>query len=333
MKRKSGKYLILGLILTLMLGMIACGKDAKIEKQLTLGQTCMDAGDYVAAITAYEEAISLDKYEIAGYEGLVNAMAKDNRSDEEIKAVVLEVTVALEELKATETGIQEEKKTEAENFYLQTTNLFNGNIEEELGILYSAIAVLGEESQLVDAYETKTEALVKLYLEEYDFENAKRYVDLLAITLSSSSRKEELETLIIEKEKLVQIVTEENEREQSLEEILWTVRGYIEEKDWKALINFNNSEKVSIIMEQVNDEGRFVYIFDGGTTGFGIGFYPTGINNWGSWYLGEYVDGLRSGYGGSYWAIDDCVDIYEGPWIKNVKNDLSGDCDYTIEVD
>ncbi|MBQ8041116.1 MAG: hypothetical protein IJ274_14830 [Lachnospiraceae bacterium] len=314
MRKKTKRISILCLTVALALGMTACGKEAKIEKQLTLGQASMDAGDYVAAITAYEEVISLDKYEIAGYEGLVNAMVKDNRDGEEIKAVVQEVTVVLEELKATETGIPEEKKAEAENFYVQASTAFSGNADEELEILKSGVGVLGEDSQLADTYETKAEDLVEHYLEGNNLEEAKQQAEQLAQTIPSNP----------ENETLVEEVTEKADAEQGLVDIILKAHGYIEAKSWRSLAYFSESEELAIIKEKVGDVGNYTYIFGGGTTGLGIGYYSMEGCSCDQWYVGNYVDGIRSGNGGWYWAKKDGsdlqVEIYEGNWENDMPN-------------
>lgn len=318
MRKKTNRIIILCLTLVMALGMTACGKEAKIEKQLTLGQASMDAGDYVAAITAYEEVISLDKYEIAGYEGLVNAMVKDNRDGEEIKAVVQEVTVVLEELKATETGIPEEKKVEAENFYVQASTAFSGNADEELEILKSGVGVLGEDSQLADTYETKAEDLIDHYLEGNNLEEAKQQAEQLAQTIPSNP----------ENETLVEEVTEKADAEQGLVDILLKAHGYIEANDLQALADFSGSEEINAMKEKVGGDGSYIYIFDGGTTGLGIGYYSKlgwFSGSWtGCWYLGDYADGLRSGNGSWYWLYGQneglYVEIYEGEWAEDAPN-------------
>lgn len=314
MRKKTNQIISLCLIAALALGMTACGKEAKIEKKLTLGQVSMDAGDYLAAITAYEEVISLDKYEIAGYEGLVNAMVKDNRDSEEIKAIIKEVTVVLEELKKTETGIPEEKKAEAENFYVQASTVFSENADEELEILKSGVDVLGEDSQLADTYETKAEELIDHYLEGNNLEEAKQQAEQLAQTIPSNS----------ENETLVEEVTEKAEAEQALVDILLTAHGYIEKKSWRSLAYFSESEELAIIKEKIGDVGNYTYIFGGGTTGLGIGYYSMEGCSCDQWYVGNYVDGIRSGNGGWYWAKKDgsdlIVEIYEGNWENDIPN-------------
>ena len=77
MKRNAYKFLIIATIMAL--GLAGCSAEAKVERQLELGASSMEAGDYDAAIEAYEEVISLDKYEIEGYEGLVVAMIADGK--------------------------------------------------------------------------------------------------------------------------------------------------------------------------------------------------------------------------------------------------------------
>ena len=315
MKKRINRFIIAFLTLTLVVGMTACGKEAKIEKQLTLGETSIEAGDYVAAITAYEEVINLDKYEIAGYEGLVKAMVGDQRSGEEIKVVVQEVSAVLTELKESETGIPEEKVVAAESFYIEAANAFSGNAKEEVAILKTGVEVLGEESQLADTYETKAEELVDYYLAGNNLEEAKQFAEELAETLPSNTENEDL----------AEEVAEKADAEQVLVDILMTAKDYIDAKDWQALADFCDSEEMNAMKEKVGDEGNYKYIFDGGTTGFGIGYYTEKVYNSCIWYIGDYVDGLRNGNGGSYLSFnvsngDLFSEIYEGDWVEDVPN-------------
>ena len=313
MKKRIYTFLII--MATVTFGLTGCMTEMKVERQLALGASNLEQGNYDEAITAYEEAIALDKYEIAGYEGIVTAMAEDGRGSDEIVGVVLGATSAMEEMNAQEEGMSEEEKAAAENFYMQAAEAVKGDTEAELTILESGVGVLGEESQLADSYETKVEELVDHYLEGNNLEEAKQYADQLATTLPSNEEAQEMATT----------VTEKAEAEQELVDILMIAYEHIQNEDWDALADFSSSEELAVIKEKVGDVGNYTYVFGGGNTGTGIGYYSMEGCECDEWYVGDYVDGKRSGNGGWYWSMknengDLYVENYEGDWVDDVPN-------------
>ena len=314
MRKKANKFMVLGLTLAMTVGMMACGTEAKVAKQLTLGGESLIEGDYLAAIDAYEAAIDLDKYEISAYTGLVTALAGDQRDSEEIKAVVEEVSVVLAELNDSKEGITDDKKEAAEGFYNLAANAVSTDLNEQVEVLKMAVDVLGEDSSVATTYEEKAKELVDHYLAGNNLEEAKQFADELAETIPSNTENEEL----------AEEVTQKAEAEQALVDILMIAHGHIEAKDWQALADFSGSEELAIIKEKVGDVGNYTYVFGGGTTGLGIGYYSMEGCDCDEWYVGEYVDGLRSGNGGWYWAktSDDglYLDIYEGAWLDDAPN-------------
>ncbi|MBO5341729.1 MAG: hypothetical protein J6A73_03475 [Lachnospiraceae bacterium] len=312
MKRKAYKFLIITAAMAL--GLVGCSTEAKVERQLELGASSMEAGDYDAAITAYEEAIALDKYEIEGYEGLVVAMVSDGRSNEEIAGVVAGVTDAITELKASEEGLSEEDKAAAERFYTLASDAIAGDMDMEIAIMEEGVGVLGEESQIADAYEDKVNEVIDHYLAGNNLEEAKELAGQMATTLPSNENAQDTAAT----------VTEKAEAEQDLVDILMIAYEYIQNEDWAALAEFSDSEELAIIKEKVGDAGNYSYIFGGGTTGVGIGYYSMEGCPCDEWYVGDYVDGMRSGYGGWYWAY--CkeegysYEIYEGDWANDAPN-------------
>ncbi|MBO5341731.1 MAG: hypothetical protein J6A73_03485 [Lachnospiraceae bacterium] len=133
-------------------GLAGCSAEAKVERQLELGASSMEAGDYDAAIEAYEEVIALDKYEIEGYEGLVAAMIADGRSSEEIEGVVASATDIITELKESEGGLSEEDKAAAERLYINAANAVADDKDAQAAILENGAGVLEESSAIKEAY-------------------------------------------------------------------------------------------------------------------------------------------------------------------------------------
>ena len=113
MKKNICKILLIATAMAF--GLAGCSAEAKVERQLELGASSMETGDYDKAIEAYEEVVSLDKYEIEGYKGLVIAMDADERGNEEIIQVVKDATTAISEIKESEEGLSEEDKAVAKD--------------------------------------------------------------------------------------------------------------------------------------------------------------------------------------------------------------------------
>ena len=314
MRKRLNRMMALGLALTMTIGMMACGTEAEVSKQITLGGESLVAGDYLAAVVAYKSAIDLDKYEIEAYKGLVTAMVGDQRDSEEIKEVAEEVTDILSELNDSKQGITDEKKESAVGFYKLVSNALATDLNGQVEVLKMGVDVLGEDSNLSGVYEEKAKELVDHYLAGNNLEEAKQFAEELVQTIPSNTENEEL----------AKEVAQKAEEEQALVDILMTAQEYILAKDWQALADFSGSDELAIIKEKIGDVGNYTYVFGGGTTGIGIGYYSMEGCNCDEWYVGEYIDGLRSGNGGWYWAMNNAsglyIDNYEGAWSDDKPN-------------
>ena len=150
MKSKVYKCLIITAIVAL--GLAGCSAEAKVERQLELGASSMEAGDYDKAIEAYEEVVSLDKYEIEGYKGLVIAMDADERGNEEIIQVVKDATAAISEIKKSEEGLSEEDEAAAKDLYVVAVEAVDSNTDDQVTVLENAVEVIGEDGMLPDDF-------------------------------------------------------------------------------------------------------------------------------------------------------------------------------------
>ena len=299
-------------------------KEVKIEKTLTKAMTSMEAGDYITAITAYEEVIALDKYEISAYAGCVNSMVKNSDEGENVRDILNRLAAVLKELEGTEMALSEENKTEAENIYIQAVSAFDGDVEAELEVLQSGIKIFGEESQLVAIYETKISDLINEQLEKSNYSRANQYLALLRRTVPSSTKKKELKSLITGKVTEAKEAAETKAKEERFTQLIKNARKYIENKDWQALAELTVSSDIELLKEKMGEEEEYIYFIDGETTGLGIGYYLKNEWSTASWYLGDYVDGVRSGNGGWYTAYlttsGVSLDMYEGGWKYDAPN-------------
>ena len=149
---KSKVYKCLIITATVALGLAGCSAETKVERQLELGASSMEAGDYDKAIEAYEEVVSLDKYEIEGYKGLVIAMDADERGNEEIIQVVKDATAAISEIKKSEEGLSEEDEAAAKDLYVVAVEAVDSNTDDQITVLENAVEVIGEDGMLPDDF-------------------------------------------------------------------------------------------------------------------------------------------------------------------------------------
>ncbi|MBO5341730.1 MAG: tetratricopeptide repeat protein [Lachnospiraceae bacterium] len=313
MKRNAYKFLII--VAVMAFGLAGCSAEAKVERQLELGASSMEAGDYDAAIEAYEEAIALDKYEIESYEGLIDAMSASGKSNEEIVGIVESVRTVVNELKTSEEGLSEDDKAVAESFFTKAVEAVVEDDDTELAIMEKGIESLGEDSALAGLYETKISELVEYYLVGNNFYNAGEYADRLVNTLPSSENAQTIADKVAEKK----------DAEQELVNIIIKAYDYIIGEDWDALAELSASQEFIPMIKKIGSNGQYVYMSDGGTEGHGIGCYArepwTGIY---VWYVGNYENGMRSGYGGWYVALKSNdglgMELYEGDWENDAPN-------------
>ena len=150
MKKNICKILLIATAMAF--GLAGCSAEAKVERQLELGASSMETGDYDKAIEAYEEVVSLDKYEIEGYKGLVIAMDADERGNEEIIQVVKDATTAISEIKESEEGLSEEDKAAAKDLYVVAVEAVDSNTDDQVTVLENAVEVIGEDGMLPDDF-------------------------------------------------------------------------------------------------------------------------------------------------------------------------------------
>ena len=314
MRKRTNKIMILGLVFVMAVGMMACGKGGKMDKILSLGAENLMSGDYLAAIDTYREAINFDKYELSAYIGLISALVGDQRDSEEIIDVVEEATDAMVELKESNKGMTDDQKASTESFYTFAAGVFAGDYEDEVAVLEKGVEVVGEESTLAETYEEKVKEAIDYYLSGNNLEEAKGFADQLVATVPSKSENVEL----------AEEVEEKAESEQGLVDILMIAYDQILLSDWQALADFSESEEIEALKEKIGDVGNYTYIFGGGTTGMGIGYYSMEGCTCDEWYVGEYVDGNRCGEGGWYWAVNNTdglyLETYYGAWAEDMPN-------------
>lgn len=313
--RKNSKRIVTGIVMGAMLaGLTACSAEAKLEKQLELGNSSLNAGNYEEAITAFETALTLDTSSLEAYAGLVAAMNLNGADSVDIKELVEEFSDVVGKKNASETGMTDEEIALAESFYLEAANAVSKDPEAELEVLENGIEVLSEATSITESYTETAEEVIEQYLAGNNWEEAKNYAEKLSEVVPDDTQTHEYVTS----------VTEQIEEEQALAELMEQAVTYISNGDWQALADYTESEELAVIREKIGDAGSYVYLFEGGNTGLGIGYYSFEGCECDQWYYGEYTDGVRSGEGGWYWAANYSqglyLETYEGQWSEDAPN-------------
>lgn len=100
----------------------------------------------------------------------------------------------------------------------------------------------------------------------------------------------------------------------------------IESDNAQALYDLQLSEEGQALAKLVGDEGSYIYIPEGSTSGKGIGFYSFAGCDCDQWYYGDYVEGKREGNGIWYFlgisASDGSLykEVYNGQWSGDLPN-------------
>ncbi|WP_075720261.1 hypothetical protein [Roseburia sp. 499] len=99
----------------------------------------------------------------------------------------------------------------------------------------------------------------------------------------------------------------------------------IEADDAQALNELQESDAGKALAEMIGDEGSYIYIAEGGTTGKGIGVYALKGDER-VWYYGDYATGIRDGNGICYYVSPNMEgeglykEVYTGEWREDKPN-------------
>lgn len=100
----------------------------------------------------------------------------------------------------------------------------------------------------------------------------------------------------------------------------------IEADDATALNELQESDAGKALADMIGNEGSYIYIPEGGTSGKGIGYYSFADCDCNEWYYGDYKDGVREGTGIWYYVNPDMEDgslykeVYNGAWSGDKPN-------------
>lgn len=129
-----------------------------------------------------------------------------------------------------------------------------------------------------------------------------------------------------EEETEISVSVEEEESEEVVQEpediVAEIYENYIATNYWNGFTAVE--EKIAMLNDTIGDEGYVIYMFDDNATGTGkgVGYYYNEEYNYGVWYVGDYVDFVRSGSGVGYSMKSEgdvlYVDQYDGTWQNDI---------------
>ncbi|NBH15162.1 hypothetical protein D3Z36_13485 [Lachnospiraceae bacterium] len=132
-----------------------------------------------------------------------------------------------------------------------------------------------------------------------------------------------------EDEELQDATEESNQEDAKIKQCNETMRAVMEairKDDAQALDQLQMSAEGQELARMAAEEGSYLYLPEGGTTGTGIGLYVFEDCDCRQWYYGEYQDGKREGRGIWYYASSYTEDgslykeVYDGQWKDDVPN-------------
>lgn len=302
---KKNRILAFILALITALSLIGCsgkGVSADVVDCIKLGAKYLEDGEYEEAIEAYEDALELDEYAWEAHTGLITAMSKAERPEEEIEErVTLSMTATKEK---AEDGIEEEELEDLEELYETALDVVEGNNVLELEVLITTNDVL-EDNPFEDEYVDKLEEMVDFYLGSNNFDAAQELIDRLK-DAGEDDLADELQALL----------DAQKEAQEIYGDALTKAVDYINAKDWSGLAAHTQTDEVKTLYQKT-DNSDYVSYAMGDTV---IAFYF----NYNCWYYGQMENGIRTGNGGWYYAENRTdglyLYMYEGEWANDIPN-------------
>ncbi len=312
-KKRIAALMLAAMTAFSLIGCGSTGPSAEVVSKIELGAEYLGNGEYEEAIEAYEEAIALDKYAWDAHAGLIVAMAEAERPQEEIQ---VKVTEALEaSLEKAESGIEENEVEVLAELYDTAIEAVGENDVLVLDVLITSNDVLAEENPLQEEYVAKLEEMANYYIEGNNYEAAQELIDRL---------NEEGKTELVEE--LQKALDDKKLAEEAYVQALIEASEYIIAGDWAGLANFCDSEEMAVLDEKLGDVGYVSYAFNDAEHGGNvIAYYSMEGCNCNQWYYGQMKDGVRTGHGGWYWAMNNAngelyVDNFIGEWSNDAPN-------------
>ncbi len=311
---KKKRILIFLLTVITMFSVMGCsspGLSEEVIDCIELGAEYLGNGEYEKAIQAYEEAIDLNEYAWEAHTGLITAMVKAERPQEEIVERVSLSMVATKE--KAESGLKSDEIEEIEELYETVLEVAEGNDVLELEILITTNDVL-EDNPFEDDYVKKLEEMVDVYINLNDYDTAQEMIDRLEEAGKvdvADELQQKLDDQKAESEKYVEILTELAE---------WVKTG-----DDMILLSMMEDESFIELKSSLGDGENVAYLIDDmNSTCYGevIALYNIGGTYY--WYLGQMDNGVRSGYGIWHCSYYEGEYIYlyryEGQWQNDKPN-------------
>ncbi len=320
----GGILIIAGVILLIMLNTPA----RRYERNMLKADKLYSEGNYQEAIVKYEKAVKIKETSVNAYLGILNAKEASAASD--IKDSFIG---ALDIFKSFDDAAKEENRTLITEYVLHENTIFADDTADRLNVLEDGY-------ELTDGAEDIKRILTECVEETVEEDRNSGEFDEAMEVIERFSDKADIDSVNITKE----IETEKEVYELKvsiLTDAYNALKDYYalaaegKERDalsydFSAILSLDGSEKAASLVKTQNSNS-YMYIpsenFNEGS-GVGSGLYTFGEfyqNESGElllpyyFYVGNYEDGLRNGYGIAFSKTgNDSFTMYEGIW----KDDL-----------
>lgn len=328
--------------------------EKRLARYLEKGNAAVETEQYNVAIEFYEKALELDDVNLEAMLG--NLKAHDELGDaDNLKKLYEEYCSAIRPLASSadaDTGLMAE-------IYLMANNAYADDIDARVKALKDALSVFPDNKEIKDSLINDYFIYAESYADDSDFENViKMYNEILSLDASNATaineRKACAEAVLdgyvdnhqydeayafIDAHKDVIPEVDFNQYtsnidnlvklETAFNNVMSATIDYLSNNNYDAMLSINGSMDAVTVYNNIGD--YHIFAPDGTAenfTGKAAAMYKMGDGTY-YFYYGDFVDGMRSGYGVSF--IESSIKsellepynaymVYEGEWANDKPN-------------
>lgn len=308
------------------------------------GNQYLETADYDRAADAFEQAAAIDAYMLTAYVGGVEACLGKGMQDG-AEAFYKKALSAIEGMDADALAKDMEQQIAV---YLAADRVYADNPEKAAEVLETGFAKTGENEEIKSSLAADYQKIAGEKTADGNYEEALGVYDRLLelddkgemVQGLAACLKEHIDTLmkqgnydeIRELTGRYEIVGKEVDFDGILAEIdkqeklraenaafMQKIFDLMASEDYEAMRGVDGSDEARAFVEKMEGD-RYIFLPDGGTTGFGAGVYTFGEGGY-YFYYGDYVEGEREGNGTDFIERDeDSYYLLTGIWKDDKPN-------------
>lgn len=308
------------------------------------GNQYLETADYDRAADAFKEAAAIEAYRLTAYVGGVEACLG--------KGMQEETEAFYEDTLSTIAGMDEdalaEDVDELTAVYLAADRVYAGDPKKAAEVLEKGFAKTGENEEIKRSLTVDYQNIAEKQTADGNYEEALRVYDrLLELDVAEETVQgltaclnEHIDILmkqgnydgirelagqyeIVGKEVDFDGILAEIDRQEKLRAenaaFMQKIFDLMAAEDYEAMCEVDGSDEARAFVEKMEGD-RYIFLPDGGTTGFGAGVYTFGEGGY-YFYYGDYVEGEREGNGTDFIKNDeDVYYLFTGIWKGDKPN-------------